>query len=706
MQTPVISTVVLHWNRSYLLEKTLESYIQTVTVPHELWIIDNASTDHSQEVIARFIKAHPQTQVITLPENRGGEAFNAVLPELKGEFILLSENDQVYLPGWCEQVLRAFKSYPKLGQLSLHAPVPTDEEAWVSKPVSPRFRNGCLLYQVHQNVTTSCVLRAELIRAGLRMHNIPGKVKFPDDLRLSNEVKQKGCWVGYSDQYYARNAGHEAAEIESHPDYYQSDYAAKPAVGLKGLAARLSLQKQLKEVQRFSTALPGEKVMPQLAVTPGGREARFWSMFDSRTPEVESIDTIASLIRATKPQHVLETGGWLGHLTHAVSAALTANGFGRLTTLEGDPEVHAHLAKKIKPLGTTHLVELTGEKLLATDRYDFAIFNGAYAQAVFEDQEAEFFHLVNFLQDGATAVFVDYKPTMPRLSNLPRKLEEMGVLSGLYLPSPRGLYIGTFRRQQDAAKRMVFCLSSGRSGTAFLSWMLRGAPHLVALHEPEPRYQWQTLALQTDPAHAARFVAEVKKPWIAALPGRVYVESSHYMQKGFMETWLELGTRPDVIMLERSARKIATSRYQLGIDFFNHKDIVLRDMAHPADTRPLHLPLPGWETLNNYQLCYWFALESDARSRHYLKLLTEQFGAKSFTTSLEKLSDDKDDEIFKLYEWLGIALEKTDIPLLRERQRTRVNTRDSAKKPARVASLKTLDLDALEKEVRQRCGLD
>src|SRR5262249_10301506 len=127
---PVISTVVLNWNRAHLLEQTLESYIQTVSVPHELWIVDNASSDDSVAVIERFVRDYPETQVVRLLENQGGEAFNAALPNLSGEFVLLSENDQVYLPGWAEQVTKAFQLYPRLGQLSLHAPVPTDNEAW------------------------------------------------------------------------------------------------------------------------------------------------------------------------------------------------------------------------------------------------------------------------------------------------------------------------------------------------------------------------------------------------------------------------------------------------------------------------------------------------------------------------------------------------------------------------------------------------
>jgi glycosyltransferase involved in cell wall biosynthesis len=48
----VISIVVLNWNRSDLLKETIDSYLNTVTVPYELFIIDNASADDSRELKA------------------------------------------------------------------------------------------------------------------------------------------------------------------------------------------------------------------------------------------------------------------------------------------------------------------------------------------------------------------------------------------------------------------------------------------------------------------------------------------------------------------------------------------------------------------------------------------------------------------------------------------------------------------------------
>ena len=43
MKSPKISTILLSHNRKYLLKKTVESYLKTVSVPFELIIVDNGS---------------------------------------------------------------------------------------------------------------------------------------------------------------------------------------------------------------------------------------------------------------------------------------------------------------------------------------------------------------------------------------------------------------------------------------------------------------------------------------------------------------------------------------------------------------------------------------------------------------------------------------------------------------------------------------
>ena len=71
---------------------------------------------------------------------------------------------------------------------------------------------------------------------------------------------------------------------------------------------------------------------------------------------------------------------------------------------------------------------------------------------------------------------------------------------------------------------------------------------------------------------------------------------------------------PDLVLLRREARDVARSLYRLdwipgrskyGLLFF----------LQPDD--PVLRPLPGWRELTDYQLCYWHALETEARQAAY-----------------------------------------------------------------------------------------
>jgi hypothetical protein len=410
---------------------------------------------------------------------------------------------------------------------------------------------------------------------------------------------------------------------------------------------------------------------------------------------------IVALIERQEPGSVLQTGGWDGELLRAVSTALAARGQATLTVLEANPARHAELRKQIgrQALRNTTLLRLDGQDLVTENRYDFVIFNGAYTDPIGQNPEAECFHVVPCLKDGATVVFTDCERETPSLDNLPKKLEAMSVLRGRFVDTTEGLYVGNYDSPKPSAdRRMVFCASAGRSGTAFLTTLLSGAPGLVALHEPKPWYNGETLALQDDPSHARHFVEQVKWPWIQALPGHTYVELSHYVMKGFLEAWLDLGIRPDVIVLKREPRRIALSRFAMGIDFFERPQTPRQHMLHPDDRRPLHLRVPDWRAFNNYQLCYWYALETERRIAHYLKLLTEHFSAQVFATSLEQLSAEID-EVKRLYSWLNVSLDEEDVRVLGGRQARKINELTAKKYADRLESIKTLDLDALEAEL-------
>jgi predicted O-methyltransferase YrrM/GT2 family glycosyltransferase len=442
---PVLSSIVLNWNRADLLHRTLDSLAATVNVPHELLIVDNNSTDGSREVITNFCKDRSGAQAMLLDTNRGGEAINVALEKARGRLIHISENDIEYLPGWCEFVIALFESFPKLGQLSPFGPVPEDEEVWVNKPCVLRHRQGRILYESFANLGTTCVLRRELIDRGIRVHNIPseGTYLLPDDIRLSREVQESGYLIALAPHYLVHNLGHWAAEFQTRPEYYRENYRSKP-VGEQEWHERIARWKSRLKPKRTSFLLPNESVSTEKS-EPNAEcpEPWLWSMFDGWTAEVETIEFLYALVRLIKPRFVLETGTWHGIAALAMGSGLRDNGRGELVSIELDEESHAVAARRIRDAALEERVRLLrGSSLdFVPDRLiDMALFDSDLSL-----RGREFEHYRSHLAPGALVLFHDTSTTHKVVAEAVDKLIADRVLDGFLLPTPRGLALCRFR---------------------------------------------------------------------------------------------------------------------------------------------------------------------------------------------------------------------------------------------------------------------
>lgn len=201
---------------------------------------------------------------------------------------------------------------------------------------------------------------------------------------------------------------------------------------------------------------------------------------------------------------------------------------------------------------------------------------------------------------------------------------------------------------------LIFSVTPGRSGTAFLSEVLRIVPGTVSEHEPEPNFVSVMRKAQKDPRLAADFLRRRKLPAIARLKTKHYVETSHLFCKGFFEPMLESRIPFGLVSLRRPPSQVARSlleretvpgRTQPGLDY----------LLMPDD--PGVLPVRDRATLTDYQLCFWYALEIERRQLAYAQTCGRE-GIRFFEVDHTELSDWT---IFKaLCEALGMSLPETD----------------------------------------------
>jgi len=191
--------------------------------------------------------------------------------------------------------------------------------------------------------------------------------------------------------------------------------------------------------------------------------------------------------------------------------------------------------------------------------------------------------------------------------------------------------ISTELRSQLEKKRLIFTVTTGRSGTAYLTRLLGCVSGIVSYHEPQPEFSGVMRSVQESPSEAYRFWISRKLPQIAREHGSVYAETSHSFCKGFAEPLLELGIIPDLIILRRPHRQVARSMYELDT-IPGRTEFGLRYYLDPSDHGVLSLP--QWQQFHDYQLCYWYCLEIERRSEIYKTIFAER-GARVVETSID-----------------------------------------------------------------------
>lgn len=109
---PLVSIVVLSWNRCEELRRTLVEIGRQDYASYEVIVVDNGSRDGSPDLVRLEF---PHVRLIDLPENIGIEGLNVGLRAARGEIAVLLDDDSYPLPDALGQLVRIFEKDPQLG---------------------------------------------------------------------------------------------------------------------------------------------------------------------------------------------------------------------------------------------------------------------------------------------------------------------------------------------------------------------------------------------------------------------------------------------------------------------------------------------------------------------------------------------------------------------------------------------------------------
>jgi|GEM_PF-277444 len=109
--TPLVSIVIPVYNRATVVGETLDSVVAQTYRPLQLILVDNDSSDDTQQVLTDWAAAHaddPQLQVEVTHEARhtAGAARNAGAAQAQGEWLMFFDSDDLMHPQLVERYMR------------------------------------------------------------------------------------------------------------------------------------------------------------------------------------------------------------------------------------------------------------------------------------------------------------------------------------------------------------------------------------------------------------------------------------------------------------------------------------------------------------------------------------------------------------------------------------------------------------------------
>lgn len=110
-QNNLVSVIIVNWNGEPFLARCLTALMAQTVKPHEIILVDNASSDRSIEIVQQF----PLVRLLVQDQNTGfarGNNLAIVAASVESKWIALLNPDAFVEPCWLEALLVATESNP------------------------------------------------------------------------------------------------------------------------------------------------------------------------------------------------------------------------------------------------------------------------------------------------------------------------------------------------------------------------------------------------------------------------------------------------------------------------------------------------------------------------------------------------------------------------------------------------------------------
>src|ERR1700722_17706390 len=195
----------------------------------------------------------------------------------------------------------------------------------------------------------------------------------------------------------------------------------------------------LRQIERTGDQLQPEYHRP----TPECPHPERWHMYDSMTAEAEVLEFLRTLVTTLKPELIVETGSFLGVSTLWMAEGMRSHGFGKIISCEFDPVVFAKAQEKIAASGLAEFIELRNESSL--EMHVEGTIDILFSDSDMPIREAEVKRYLPQIRPTGLILMHDASSHLKIVRDAAFSLEAEGLVSCIFLPTPRGLVLAQKR---------------------------------------------------------------------------------------------------------------------------------------------------------------------------------------------------------------------------------------------------------------------
>src|SRR5712675_227407 len=114
MSKPFVTALVDTYNQEAFIEQAIESVLQQdfPAGDTEILVVDDGSTDRTSELLRKFA---PRVRILRKANGGQASAFNAAIPETRGEIVAFLDGDDWWAPGKLTGVMEVFAKDAAVG---------------------------------------------------------------------------------------------------------------------------------------------------------------------------------------------------------------------------------------------------------------------------------------------------------------------------------------------------------------------------------------------------------------------------------------------------------------------------------------------------------------------------------------------------------------------------------------------------------------